>query len=60
MDFSSAVACTGQVWDPMIIPVFLDIKMRVAEEVEGGDRYLDWAAQCVGDRNANVTGNKGR
>ena len=55
---------SGQVWDATIIPVFLDIKVRVAEAAETGGtealtEFMDWTAECVGDRNSNVTGNKG-
>ena len=50
-----------KVWEPTIIPIFLDIKLRVAKASEGGDgatlrKYIDWATQCAAQQNQGVTG----
>ena len=50
-----------KVWEPTIIPVFLDIKLRVAKAPAGGDgdalrQYVDWATRCAATQNQGVTG----
>ena len=56
---------SGKLWEGTIIPLFLNIKLRMAEELTGSGRdglrdLMCWMEKDIGDKNKNVAGNKGK
>ena len=54
----------GKLWDATIMPLFVDIKLRIAEEVlEGGKlalkQLMQWMENSAAGRNKSTVGTKG-